>query len=163
MNENDLSRLLNAIKSEEDFSESLIALDNMIKVDAKLREDIPDEFYKVLYDKLRTSVSREAIADTQLITKCLKNSAAAFKMSMNDTEKEICQTIIDYLNRCISSNDSSFDLNIKKDQQDDHDGLGDVQLNEEYKLLEIEKCKHSIYQNMLQYIFNLIQGIIRSI
>ena len=160
INRHDLLKLLNALKlldlTHEEFMNKIVELDNLIKSASDIRNDIPSDFYLVLIEKLQVSISGKFYDHIQMITKCLKNSAAAFKNDFDKNESEICTLLIGYLNDEINASDSSFDLNILiSKSQNEAEGEDE---SENDSLFTTQKVKHLIYQNVFQYIFNLIQG-----
>jgi hypothetical protein len=133
------------------FCEKITELDAKLKASAHIRNAITNEFYNVFRRKLQASIEVALDMNTQILTKCLKNSAAAFKEDLDGDEKEICQLLIDCLNEAICSNETSLDLNVKAEN-------GQNEGDEIDELASAQNTKHTIYQNVFQYFFNLIQG-----
>ena len=100
-----LVSLLSIIETElsPDLNELLVQLDTRLKSDPKLRENIPDFFYLILLKKLQQSIKTNAWLSVSLI-KCLKNSAAAFKINSNDNERQVCE----FLNEFLQKNDTEL-------------------------------------------------------
>jgi len=152
---NDFNDRLKAVNSLEinaiDFCEKITELDAKLKASAHVRNAITNEFYNVFRRKLQASMEAVLDRNTQVLTKCLKNSAAAFKEDLDIDEKEICQLLIGHLNKAICSNEASLDLNVKS-------ANGQNEGDEIDELAAAQNTKHAIYQNVFQYFFNLIQG-----
>ena len=146
-----LKEIDSLIVNDVNFGKKITELDFKIKTNAQLRSSIANEFYKTFKRKLQASLLHKLDENVHLLTKCLKNSAAAFKSDLDADEHEICQSLISYLNCAIDSNGESFDLNLKN-ENDGADVDGDDAFYSD------KKTKHSIYQNVFQYFFNLTQG-----
>ena len=146
-----LKEIDSLVVNDANFGKKITELDSKIKTNVQLRNSIANEFYKTFKGKLQASLLHKLDENVHLLTKCLKNTAAAFKSDLDADEYEICQSLIGYLNCAIDSNEESLDLNLKNENDE-------ADVDEVDAFYSDKKTKHSIYQNVFQYFFNLTQG-----
>ncbi len=159
MSEQEIEALLNQLEKQDAPREQqaiLVELDELIKQNKHIREETPELFYRVLQNKIQLFISLsnslfnclnctnfddentkqeqiETLKSFILCLKCLKNSAAAFKTSLKNSERNLCESLIEFL--AVKGSWTELELNETSDNS-----------------------INTILLFIWQYFFNLMQG-----
>lgn len=116
-------------------------INDLIRKNELVREQgLPDLFYSTMHAIIDSHLSKNRSCaalftpEFEVLIRCIKNSAATFRSSVNVNEVAICERLVDVCNELIVS-DEAYEMLSKKD----HSAF---------------KC----FQFVLQYFFNLGQG-----
>ncbi|RNA05617.1 hypothetical protein BpHYR1_032636 [Brachionus plicatilis] len=126
-----LNKLDGLSPGNQNFEILLTDLDTYIKQNEDFRRQTPSLFYTILYQKLSTIFHSDQKKWTILrqLMKCIKNSAASFKTEFSQEECHLCDELVQIIDRNLFVNSQNADQN-----------------------------EFHFYLNILQYIFNLVQG-----
>lgn len=126
-----LSKIEFLSPNDKNFEFVLSELDLYIKQNEGFRSQTPNNLFTILYLKFSTlsQSDQKQWSILRLILKCIKNSAASFKSEFSSQECDTCDKLVQFLDPEILSNSATIDEN-----------------------------EFHCHLNVLQYIFNLVQG-----